>query len=283
MTQGTQTQNHHETDAIRHAWDAIAAGYDEFVTPSHMRLANEALDRLAVGSNTRFLDVAAGSGALSIAAAHRGAQVLGTDISPGMIERLNDNARKHELTNLSGQVMDGHALDLDDDTFDASGSMFGVMLFPDLPRGLSEMARVTKPGGNVLMVTFGPPPKVEFLGFFMAAAKRVMPDFTGLPMNPPPLPFQVADPAKLEQAMGNAGLDAVRVDTVTETLEFETAAGLWSWLASSNPIGARLTGSLSPEQGEAVREVLDDMLRERAGGSGPAHLTNPINIGVGTA
>jgi ubiquinone/menaquinone biosynthesis C-methylase UbiE len=274
------TQQH--TDEIRGAWDAIAAGYDEYVTPTHLPLANEALDHLDLRPETRFLDVAAGSGALSLAAAQRGAQVLGTDIAPGMIERLNDTARRSGLANLSGRVMDGHSLDLEDDAVDAAGSMFGVMLFPDLPRGLREMARVTKPGGPVLMVTFGPPSKVEFLGFFLAAVKRVVPDFAGLPMDPPPLPFQVSDPARLEQAMRDAGLDAVQVETTTETLEFASADDLWTWIANSNPIGAKLTGDLPPDQAASVREVLDAMLRERSGGTGLARLTNPINIAVGT-
>ena len=283
MTQGMHPRNTLETDTIRTAWDAIAAGYDEYVTPTHLPLANEALDHLDLRPGTRFLDVAAGSGALSLAAAQRGAEVLGTDISPGMIEGLDDNVRRLGLANLAGQVMDGHNLDLEDDSFDAAGSMFGVMLFPDLPRGLREMTRVTKPGGKVVMVTFGPPPKIEFLGFFLTAVKRVIPDFVGLPMDPPPLPFQVSEPAKLHEAMSHAGLDAVQVETTTETLEFNSAAHLWDWIANSNPIGAQLTSGLSPEQAASVREVLDDMLQERSGEDGPARLTNPINIAVGTA
>lgn len=283
MTVTSQTQNAHDPAAARSAWDAIAAGYDQYVTPTHLSLANAALDHLDLRPGTRFLDVAAGSGALSLAAARRGAQVLGIDISPGMIERLNDTARRSGVDNLTGRVMDGHALDLDDDSFEAAGSMFGVMLFPDLPRGLREIVRVTRPGGQVLMVTFGPAARIEFLGFFMAAAKRVIPGFAGIPMDPPPLPFQVSDPAKLQASMTAAGLQAVRVETTTETQEFASASHLWNWLASSNPIGAKLTGRLSPDQAASVRDVLDEMLRERSGGDVPARLTNPINIAVGTA
>lgn len=277
-----QQAQHPQMDQIRGAWDAIAAGYDEHVTPTHERLANEALDRLEIGPGTRFLDVAAGSGALGRAAAQRGAEVLGIDISPGMIEKLNDGARRSGLANLAGRVMDGHDLDLAADTFDAAGSMFGVMLFPDLPRGLREMARVTKPGGKVLVVTFGPPRHVEFLGFFLGAVKRVVPDFAGLPTDPPPLPFQVSDPDVLRSRMIEAGLADVSMATTTETLKFASAEDLWTWLSSSNPIGAKLTGDLPPDTAASVREVLGAMLRERAGGSGPARLTNPINIAVGT-
>ncbi len=170
---------------IRDAWDTIAAGYDEFTTPKNMLLAEEALRRVGLRPGMRFLDVAAGSGALSIPAARFGAQVLATDIAPAMVERLNARARAEGLSNLEARLMDGHALELEDDTFDISGSQFGVMLFPDLPRGLSELAHVTKPGGHVLMVAFGPPTNAEFLTFFMGAMQAVVPDFTGLPTDPP--------------------------------------------------------------------------------------------------
>lgn len=283
MTSNLRPDFPSDSAQIRDAWNAIATGYDEYVTPTHLSLANDALDRIDLRPGSRFLDVAAGSGALGRAAARRGAEVLGIDISPGMIDGLNDNARRLGLTNLSGRVMDGQGLDLDDDTFASAGSMFGVMLFPDMPRGLREMARVTEPGGKVLMITFGPPSGVEFLQFFLSAAKQVVPGFSGLPTDPPPLPFQVSDPGKLHQAMRDAGLDAVQVDTVSETQEFDSAEDLWNWLANSNPIGSKMTTSLAPEHAASVRQVLGRMLDERSGGIGPARLTNPINIAVGTA
>src|SRR5690606_27753167 len=142
----------------------------------------------------RVLDVAAGSGALSIPAARRGAQVLATDISQQMITLLQNRARAEGLVNLDARVMDGNAMDLPDNTFDVTVSQNGVSVFPDFVQGLSEMARVTRPGGRVVVVCFGPVQRAEFLTFFMAALTAVAPDFCGLPTNPPPLPFQIADP-----------------------------------------------------------------------------------------
>jgi ubiquinone/menaquinone biosynthesis C-methylase UbiE len=274
------TQQHNE---IRAAWDEIAGGYDRFVTPTHMWLANEALHRAGVGPGMRFLDVACGSGALSVPAARRGARVTGADLSPNMIERLTARALAEGLPNLEGRVMDGHALELEDDSFDASGSQFGVMLFPDLPRGLSELARVTRWGGRVVIVAYGPPSEVEFIVFFISALQAVVPGFAGIPMDPPPLPFQVADPETLRRRLAGAGLTDVRVETITETLEFVSGRQMWDWVTNSNPIGAMLVADTTPEQGAHVREALDEMLRERSGGDGPAVLTNPINIGIGTA
>ncbi len=271
------------SDEIRDSWDQIAAGYDEFVTPTHMWLAMEGLRRAGLRPGARFLDVAAGSGALSIPAARLGAEVLSTDMSPVMLERLAARARKEGL-DLETRVMDGHALELEDGTFDMSGSQFGVMLFPDMPRGISELARVTKPGGHVLMNVYGAPQKIEFFGFFVHAIQAVVPSFTGPPMDPLPLPFQLQDPEKLRQELGNAGLKEVRVETITEKLEFQSGQQLWNWLTNSNPIVGMVLAdlSLTNEQKATVQQALDDMVRKRAGRSGPAVLTNPINIGIGT-
>jgi pimeloyl-ACP methyl ester carboxylesterase/ubiquinone/menaquinone biosynthesis C-methylase UbiE len=279
----TADQSGGTVEEVREAWSRIAEGYDAFVTPTHRWLANEGLRRAGLRPDMRFLDVAAGTGALSIPAARLGARVLATDISPTMLERLRARAAGEGLSPET-RVMDGQALDLEDGTFDVCGSQFGVMLFPDMPRGVSEMARVTKAGGTVLMNVFGAPDKVEFLDFFLRAVQAAVPGFTGPRMDPPPLPFQLRDPDRLRRVMAEAGLRKVRVETVTERLEFRTGQQLWNWLTNSNPIvGALLSElSLTGEQHAAVQRTLDDMVRRRSGGHGPAVLTNPVHIGVGT-
>ena len=272
-----------DLEPTRAAWDEIATGYDEFVTASHMGLGEHALRRAGLRPGMRFLDVAAGSGALSLPAARLGAKVLSTDVSPRMLERLEARAREERL-DLKTRVMDGHALELEDESFDLSGSQFGVMLFPDMPRGVAELARVTRPEGRVVLVAFGDVTKVEFFGFFVGAIQAVVPEFTGPPLDPPPLPFQLQDPERVRQVFAEAGLRDARVEASTENLEFESGTHLWDWLVNSNPIPGEILAELglTAEQTALVRKALDDMVRERSGGSGRAVLTVPINIGIGT-
>jgi len=131
------------------------------------------------------------------------------------------------------------------------------------------------------MVVYGVPAKVEFLGFFMGALQAAVPGFTGLPMDPPPLPFQVADPEKLRQEMAKAGLKDIRVETVTQEMEFQSGKRMWDWVVNSNPIGAMLVADLTEEQEAVAQQVLDSMLRERSEGNDPAVLIDPNHIGIG--
>ena len=281
-TMGTLTQEQ-EREQIRAAWDKIAPGYDRTNTPTQMWLGNEGLRRAGLRAGMRFLDVAAGSGALSIPAVRLGADVLATDLSPAMLELLRARAQKEDL-DIETRVMDGHALALNDDSFDVAGSQFGVMLFPDMPKGISEMVRVVKLGGRVLMNVYGDPHKIEFFGFLISAIQSVRPDFDGPPMDPLPLPFQLQDPQRLREELAAAGLKDIKVETITETTEYQTGKELWDWLVWSNPIVEMVLGSLNltnDERGVIERE-LEKMVRERAGSGSGARLTNPINIGIGT-
>ena len=267
----------------RVAWDAIAPGYDKTNTPTQMWLGNEGLRRAGLRSGMRFLDVAAGSGALSIPAARLGARVLATDQSPRMLQLLEARAANEGLS-IETRVMDGHALELDDNSFDIAGSQFGVMLFPDMPKGIREMARVVKQGGRLLMSAYGDPHEIDFLGFFVAAIQSVRPEFTGPPMDPVPLPFQLQDPQRLRTELASAGLSDIVVETITETTSFQTGEALWEWLIWSNPIVEAVLGHLNLSLGEReiIQSSLEGLVRDRARGSGPAILSNPINIGIGT-
>jgi ubiquinone/menaquinone biosynthesis C-methylase UbiE len=283
MAINNQAATTHEQEvAPREAWDAIAGGYDEFVAPGEAPFANAGLRLAGLKAGERFLDVAAGPGGLSLPAARLGAKVLATDWSPAMIERFEARVRDEGLSTAVGRVMDAHDLKLEDDTFDVTGSQFGVMLVPDQPLALREMVRVTKPGGRVLLIAYGSPDEFETLQLFIAALQAVVPGFGGLPDDPPPLDFQVANPEVMRQRLIDAGLKEVVVDTThKERVEFGSGQQMWDWVLNSNPIAGMIVGDLMPGQQATVRQVLDGTVRERSGGHGPAVLTAPLNIGVG--
>jgi ubiquinone/menaquinone biosynthesis C-methylase UbiE len=270
-----------QAETSRHAWDRIAPGYDRTNTPTQMWLAAEGLKRLGLRPGMSFLDVAAGSGALAIPAARLGATVTAVDQSSVMLELLAKRADAEKLR-IECCVMDGQALDLAGG-FDAAGSQFGVMLFPDMPTGIGEMVRVTKSGGRVLVIAYGDPHSIDFLTLFVQAARTVRPEFSGPPSDPPPLPFQLKDPRRLRGILLDAGLKSVQVETITESTQFASGAAFWDWLISSNPIVAEILEELrlSPSEREALQRAVDGLVQDRADGNGIATLSNPVNIGVG--
>lgn len=281
-SQSETTGTAEEHAAPPEAWDAIAEGYDRYVAPQEVELANEALRLVGLQPGERFLDVAAGTGGLSLPAARLGAQVLATDWSPAMIERFEARVREEGLRDAVGRVMDCHALELPDDRFDVTGSQFGVMLVPEQPRALREIVRVTKPGGRVLVIAYGSPAELEFLQLFISALTAVAPQFPGLPDDPPPLEFQVSDPTVLHKRLTAAGLKDVRVERTAERPAFGSGQEMWDWVLYGNPIPSMLVADLTESQRARLRQVLDGMVRERAGANGRAVLTNAVNIGIAT-
>jgi ubiquinone/menaquinone biosynthesis C-methylase UbiE len=276
------TAQHGEHTASVEAWDAIAARYDEHVAPGESDLATAGLRLAGLQPGDTFLDVAAGPGGLSLPAARLGAKVLATDWSPKMIEHFNARATAEGL-DAEGRVMDCHALELPDDTYDITGSQFGVMLVPDQPQALREMVRVTRPGGYVLLIAYANPAEFEALHFFINAVQAVVPDFEGPAEDEPLLEFQVADPNVLRQRLIDVGLRDVTVDTNhQERITVRSGQQLWDWCLGGNPIPGMLVSDFTDWQRADIIRVLDGMVRERSGGSGSAVLTAPLNIGVGT-
>ena len=264
------------------AWDAIAAGYDDFVTTGEESFALDALQIVGLQAGERFLDVAAGTGGLSLPAARLGAAVTAIDWSPAMIERLENRARNEGLDAVEGRVMDAHNLAFSDNSFDVTGSQFGVMLMPDQIGALREMARVTAQQGRVLVIAYGDPEKFEALQLFIAALQAVVPGFDGLPDDPPPLEFQVSEADVMRARLSAAGLTDVHVHTgLVERVEFCDGDGCWNWMRGSNPIVGMILSDFSDAQQATVRQVLDGLIRERAGEATSAVLTAPLTIGWG--
>ena len=128
-------------------WDYASDGYAEKIAPVMMEtFAEEFIDHLDVHKDTRALEVAAGSGALTETYASRVGSLLVTDFSPKMLSYNQRRMQSGGYTNVSHALMDGQALDLEDNNFDRAASSFGVMLFPDRHKGFCELRRVVKAG-----------------------------------------------------------------------------------------------------------------------------------------
>jgi ubiquinone/menaquinone biosynthesis C-methylase UbiE len=129
----------------------------------------------------RVLDVAAGNGNATLAAARRGARVTSTDYVASLLDRGAERAKAERL-NVTFQVADVEALPFENASFDAVLSTFGVMFAPDHAKSASEMARVCRPGGRIGLANWTP---AGFIGQLFKALGKQMPPPAGV--QPPSL------------------------------------------------------------------------------------------------
>jgi len=153
-------------------FDRIASVYDlmnsVMTAGMHQRWRERAVD---VADNPRkALDVATGPGDLAIALRDRGAEVVGVDFAEKMLEIARKKAPGIEFR--QGNAL---ALDFPDDEFDAATVGFGARNFDDLDRGLSEMARVVKPGGRVVVLEITTPQRPPLSFFFRLWFDSIVP------------------------------------------------------------------------------------------------------------
>jgi demethylmenaquinone methyltransferase / 2-methoxy-6-polyprenyl-1,4-benzoquinol methylase len=163
-----------EEGQVRAMFDRIAGPYDlmnsVMTAGLHHRWRERAADLARVGPGSRALDVATGTGDLAIELASRGADVVGSDFSEGML----DVARR-KAPGLTWEQGNALALPYSDASFDAATVGFGARNFSDLPQGLREMARVVRPGGRVVVLEITTPQKPPLSTFFSLWFDRIVP------------------------------------------------------------------------------------------------------------
>ncbi len=158
-------------------FDEVAPAYDR--TNTVLSLGNDKLWRVATTRaiaprpGQRILDLAAGTGASSVALAASGAEVVAADFSPGMIA---EGKRRHGgVANLSFVEADATALPFEDDAFDAVTISFGLRNVNEPKKALAEMLRVTAPGGRLVICEFSHPRSPVFAGLYRFYNDRVLP------------------------------------------------------------------------------------------------------------
>ncbi|MDL5351455.1 bifunctional demethylmenaquinone methyltransferase/2-methoxy-6-polyprenyl-1,4-benzoquinol methylase UbiE [Microbacterium sp. zg-YB36] len=158
-------------------FDEVAPAYDR--TNTVLSLGNDRLWRVATTRaiaprpGQRILDLAAGTGASSVALAASGAEVVAADFSPGMIA---EGRRRHGgVANLSFVEADATALPFEDGSFDAVTISFGLRNVNEPRKALAELLRVTAPGGRLVICEFSHPRSAVFAGLYRFYSDRVLP------------------------------------------------------------------------------------------------------------
>jgi ubiquinone/menaquinone biosynthesis C-methylase UbiE len=163
--------------AIKRRQQATWASGDFAVIGTTLQIVGETLaEAVDIRAGEQVLDVAAGNGNASLAAARRFASVTSTDYVPALLERGAARARAEGLQ-VCFEVADAEALPYGDGSFDAALSTFGVMFAPDHARAAAEMLRVVRAGGRIGLANWTPE---GFVGRLLALVGRHVPPAPGL-------------------------------------------------------------------------------------------------------
>jgi demethylmenaquinone methyltransferase/2-methoxy-6-polyprenyl-1,4-benzoquinol methylase len=163
-------------------FDRVAARYDLLNSLMsaglHHRWRSRAADVAALASGDSVLDVCCGTGDLAFELAGRvapGGHVIGCDFSEPMLDLARDKAEERGATGVRFEWADALSLPYDAGRFDAVTVGFGVRNFADRDRGLSELARVLRPGGKLIVLEFTKPRRPPFSTFYALWFDRLAP------------------------------------------------------------------------------------------------------------
>lgn len=186
------------------------AGDFGLIAKSYETGAAEFVRRLGLLPGKKVLDVACGTGNLSVPAARTGAVVTGVDIVTNLLEQARTRAAAEGLT-VQFDEGDAEKLPYPDASFDAVISMFGVMFAPRPELAAAELVRVCRPGGTIALANWTPS---GFVGQMFKTIAGHVPSPAGMPS-----PIQWGDEAKVRERLGS-GCSDLRVTPRMITFEF---------------------------------------------------------------
>ena len=163
--------------AVKSRQQATWASVDFGQIGVRLQIVGESIcEAVDLQAGEKVLDVAAGNGNASLAAARRFAHVTATDYVPALLEQGRQRAGADHLP-ISFEVADAEALPYDDGAFDVALSTFGVMFAPDQERASAELLRVVKPGGRIGLASWTPE---GFIGRLFEVVGSFVPPPAGL-------------------------------------------------------------------------------------------------------
>ena len=212
----------------------------------------------------RVLDVAAGNGNATLAAARRGCIVTSTDYVSTLLDRGAERARAERL-DVTFKVADVEALPFDDARFDAVLSTFGVMFAPDHATAAAQMARVCKPGGRIGLANWTPE---GFIGQLFKTLGRHVPPPAGV--HPPSL---WGNEAHVRALFGDSAA-SISMTKRTFNFRYRSAAHFIDVFRTWYGPVHKAFATLKPDQAAALERDVTELL-ERHNIAGPGSLVVP--------
>lgn len=222
------------------------------------------LDMANVEEGDHVLDVAAGTGQQSLAAARRvnaGGKVLATDISQNILEFAAETAKKAGLSNIETRVLDGeHISDLPEKSFNSVISRVGLIYFPDKRKALAGIHQVLKPGGKFSTITYSTPEKNEFFSVPVSIIRcraKLPPPLPGQPG-----PFSLGSRGIIEAEFEKAGFKNIEVRIQPAPLRLSSAAECVRFEQESFGALHQMLSSLSEQECKETWQEIEETLKK---------------------
>lgn len=269
-------------EGILEEWQKAAEGWHRWIPFISQWLGPATdlmLDLAGIKPGSRVLDLAAGDGDQSLAAAKRvgpTGYVLATDIAPNFVAFAVQSARAAGLQNVEARVMDAENLELEDASFDAAISRLGLMYLPNLHHSLREMRRVLKPGGRVSAIVFSTPEQNPFFSIPVSVIRRR----TQPPPPSPgqPGPFSLGAPGVLEGALREAGFKDVETRLVSAPVRMASAGECLRWRQETSGTLQQMLTSLNEAERQKVWKEIELEFKKLEGVSG---FESPCEVMIG--
>jgi ubiquinone/menaquinone biosynthesis C-methylase UbiE len=245
----------------RYGWDKAAGHYEPLWRAQLEPAQRLLLDMAALQPGERVIDIACGTGLVTLpAAAAVGAtgEVLGTDISDEMVRTAADSAAAAGHARARFARMDAESLDVPAASFDTALCALGLMYVPDPILALSEMRRVLRPGGRVVVAVWGARTNCGWAEIFPIVDSRVSSEVC-------PLFFQLGTGNALSYAMGAAGLADIDVQRISTVLEYASEADAIGAAFAGGPVALAYSRFDDETRDEAHAEYIASIAAFRKG------------------
>ena len=252
-------------------WSAQAGSYDRLMGRVTDRVAQALLDQAGVGSGDKVLDVATGTGAVAAAAAARGAEVTGVDISEEMLA-----VARERVPGARFLTADAEALEVGEG-FDVLVAGFLINHLPHPERAVASWARALAPGGRLVLSLWDRPERNRFFGLIGDAIGELEAD--AVPEGPDPYRFAAAH--ELEALLAGAGLHRPRTGTLRFDQPVESADQLWEGLLGGSVRSAARVRAQPEAERQRARERLHRLAGEECGDG--ERLAVPVCVTLGRA
>jgi SAM-dependent methyltransferase len=215
------------------------------ITETLLDIHERVVERLAPSEGDSWLDLACGTGAVAERAAAAGATVTGLDLAPVLIETAKGRAAELGL-DIRYTVGDVEQLEFEDASFDKVSSTCGIMFSPDHEAAARELARVTRPGGQIALANWTPTGG-------LARMFKVMAPY--LPAPPPSSPFDWGDESRVRELLGESF--ELTLEEHVSTLRVPSGEDYWELFSTSYGPTKTLADSLGERREELRRDWID--------------------------